>query len=104
VDDKKYHVIDKVAIEELYNTIIQLGDRVKRIEKVMKNQVKAVSKLASNQNEIIGWIQDLEERFSLSLQVISGKISEEEFSIMLEDYYNEEGEDSDDEEDEDTKF
>lgn len=96
-----YHVIEKSAIVEMYDTVIKIGDRVNKIEKDIKRSKKNINSVSGVNNEIVGWIRDLEERFALVVSLISGKLSKQEFEDEIGDYYSEDDDDDDEDDDDD---
>ena len=88
-------ILPKKAIEAIYESLINNEDKIREVVKSLGKFSLAINKAVKNQAEIIPWMQDLEARLSLSLDVFNGSISKEEYDALVEQN-NDENEEEDD--------
>ena len=83
MSEKDHVVLPKKAIQAIYESLIKNEDKIREMVKSLNKLGLAVKKLANNQAEVIPWVQDLEERLALSLDVVNGTIDQEEYDSLL---------------------
>lgn len=82
-DKKDYCLVKKDAINQIYDSLIELDDKVVILERGIKKIANVMVKLSRNQNEIMPWLNMLEERINITEARLLGQIDKKEYSSLL---------------------
>lgn len=80
---QRVYSISRKVIDDIYETLVNLNDKQKTIERKQKKIIKKGNNTQLILNQIVSWLQSIEQRLQMTMQYLGDEVSKQDYMDFL---------------------